>query len=361
MVDVSTRSGARSGRSIFYRDGQGKDVKKRRRWLAALACLLLLGAIVGAIFEPNRVARGWLAGEPFFRWRPASYWKEVLRAAGDKPPYPKGTGGFYPKEAALNVMLECARDPDPNVRKPALYFLSVGNPRLDKIREALTQALADPDPQARLTALNGLARYGPSAHSSVPAILPLLHDSEFQIAFVANLVLWDIDPAAVREATGWKQFTSGQWGYSVMLPGEPVESEASIPGPVPSVSHQVLAVEGGVSQFGVAVADFPAEGIFPPTDEERLDFGRNSVITGIKAKGLTPKLSGETAIELGGRKGREFLVEVEGMGFIRSRLFWEGRRLYQVKVASKPEFLNPKAADYFMDAFRINATEAKPR
>ena len=281
-------------------------MKNRRRWFAALGCVLLLAAVVGAIFEPNRIVRGWLAGEPFFRWRPASYWKEVLRAAGDKPPYHKIKGKFYPKEVALNVLLNCVRDPDPNVRKPALYVLADGGVRLDVIREALTRALADPDPQARFTVLCGLDGYGPRARSSIPAILPLLHDTEDNPAFVANVVLWDIDPAIAREATGWRPFNSDQWSFSVMLPGKPVESQAAIPGPVPSVSHQFMAVEGGISQFGVAVADFPVEGIFPPTDDQRLDFGRNSVVTGIKAKGLTPKLSGETAIEVGGRKGREF-------------------------------------------------------
>ena len=286
----------------------------------------------------------------------------MLRAAPeDKPSYRKSRAELYPKAESLKVLLYCARDADPNVRRPALYRLVEGEVRLNVIRDALTDALADTDLQARLTAVNGLATYGPRARSSLPAIIPLLHDSEEQIAFVANLILWDIDPAAAREATGWRQFTSDDWGYSVMLPGEPTKSQLSIPGPVPSVSHQVLAVEGGVSQFGVAVADFPAEGVFPATDEERLDFGRNSVVAGIKAKGLTSKLSGETAIEVGGKKGREFLVEVEGLGFIRSRLFWEGRRLYQVKVASKPEFLNPKAAEYFMDSFRIKEPEVQPR
>ncbi len=340
---------------------QGKIVKYRRRWLAGLACVLLLAAAVGAIWEPNRIVQGWLAGEPFFRWRPASYWKEVLRAApGDKPPYRKSGAGLYPKEKALNVLLLCARDPDPNVRRPAVYLLAEGSVRLNVIRDGLTVALADPDPQVRLTAVNGLAGYGPRARSSLSALIPLLHDPEEQIALAVNLALWDIDPESAREATGWGHYASAAWGFSVVLPGEPVESKIPIPGPVPSVSHQVLAVEGGVSQFGVAVADFPAEGIFPPTEVERLNNGRDSVLTGLSATGLKLKVTSESPIEVGGRSGREFVVEVEGMGFLRSRLFWKGRRLYQVKVASKPEFLNPKAADYFMDSFRIEGAEGPP-
>src|SRR5665213_1198808 len=124
---------------MIFEAKQGNDAKNRRRWLAGLACVLLLAAAVGAIWEPNRIVRGWLAGEPFFRWRPASYWKEVLRAApGDKPPYRKSRAGLYPKEEALKVLLQCARDSDPNVRRPALYLLAEGNVRLNVIRDALT-------------------------------------------------------------------------------------------------------------------------------------------------------------------------------------------------------------------------------
>jgi hypothetical protein len=326
--------------------------KKRRLWLALLACLLVAG-VAAAMLEPNRVVRGWLAGEPFFRWRPASYWKEVLRAEGGQgPPFRKALGEFYPKEAAVHVLIECAHDPDPNVRRPALFVLADSAVRLDVIRDALTNALNDPDPQARLTALVGLGAYGPGARSAVPALVPLLHDPEDQVAFVADLVLWDIDPAAAREATGWREFTSDEWGFSMMLPGEPEESTISTPGVIPAVSHQFLAVHG-VSRYGVAITDYPEGAFFPPTDEERLDFGRNSVLAAFKAKGLTVTLSGDTPVEISGRKGREFRVEAEGMGFVRSRIFWEGRRLYQVKVASNPKFLNARAAEYFLDSFRL--------
>jgi hypothetical protein len=326
--------------------------KKRLIWLAVLAGLLAAGA-AAAVLEPNRVVRGWLAGEPFFRWRPASYWKDVLRTEGSHdPPFRKALGEFRPKEVSVRVLLECARDPDPNVRRPALFVLADSAVRLDVIRDGLTNALNDPDPQCRLTALVGLAAYGQGARPAVPALVPLLHDPEDQVAFVADLTLWEIDPAAAREATGWREFTSDDWGFCMMLPGEPEESTISTPGIIPAITHQFLAVHG-VSRYGVAISDYPEGAFFPPTDEERLEFGRNSVLAAFKAKGLTVTLSGDAPVEVGGRKGREFRVEAEGMGFVLSRIFWEGRRLYQVKVASQPRFLNARAAEYFLDSFRL--------
>jgi hypothetical protein len=38
---------------------------------------------------------------------------------------------------------------------------------------------------------------------------------------------------------------------------------------------------------------------------------------------------------------------------LRSRIFWVGRRLYHVSVGHVPEFLNARAADSFLESFRI--------
>jgi hypothetical protein len=61
----------------------------------------------------------------------------------------------------------------------------------------------------------------------------------------------------------------------------------------------------------------------------------------------------EKKVSQGRLSGREFLVEVEGMGQLRSRHFWVGRSLYTLLVAYQPRFLNARAADYFLDSFRL--------
>ena len=45
-------------------------MKRKKLWLS----LLLAVALLAAWFEPNRCLRGFVAGEPFYDRRPASYW-----------------------------------------------------------------------------------------------------------------------------------------------------------------------------------------------------------------------------------------------------------------------------------------------
>jgi hypothetical protein len=329
-------------------------LKKRRRlfWLGLMTAVLA-AVVIAALLEPNRILRGWIGWEHFYRWRPTSYWREILRDAGEKRQVSRHLSAEFYGHDAYPVLLDCGRDSDPKVRWAAIRVLERYDLRLKIILDLLTESLRDPDANVRLAGLGVLASWGRMARTALPNMIPLLHDPEEQICFVTDLALWEIDPATAREATGWKQFTSDTWGFSADLPGPAQESTLSGAGLAPAVSHQFLAGEGGVSQFAVDVTDCPEWTIFPATDEERLDFARNSILAGVTGQKLVGKVVEEKPVETEGFQGRDFRIEVEGMGFIRSRIFWKGRRLYQVKVASKPEFLNALAADYFLESFHI--------
>jgi hypothetical protein len=54
------------------------------------------------------------------------------------------------------------------------------------------------------------------------------------------------------------------------------------------------------------------------------------------------------------------VIEVEGLGVHRTRVFCAGARLYQVAVSGKPMFRNEAAADYFLDSFRPEAVSPGP-
>lgn len=45
----------------------------RRRWLYLGGILLLVAVAVAVFLEPNRIVRGYLAGEAFCLYRPTSY------------------------------------------------------------------------------------------------------------------------------------------------------------------------------------------------------------------------------------------------------------------------------------------------
>src|SRR3954447_5065819 len=96
-------------------------MRKRRIWFSLVAVFLFGAAVLTALLEPTHTVRGLLAGEPFYRGRPASSWREVLREHGRNGSIPVATAGqFRDAHSALPVLRECARDPDRNVRWPAI-------------------------------------------------------------------------------------------------------------------------------------------------------------------------------------------------------------------------------------------------
>jgi hypothetical protein len=57
----------------------GKQVVMKRWIRQIVIALALIGIVVGVLYEAaTRVGRGWLAGEPFYDGRPASYWASEI-------------------------------------------------------------------------------------------------------------------------------------------------------------------------------------------------------------------------------------------------------------------------------------------
>jgi hypothetical protein len=334
-------------------------MRKGRFWLC-LGVVLAGAAALAALLEPTRVVRGYLAGEVFHRGRPTSYWREVLREHGRQGGIPPETARqFRDGYAAFPVLSACARDPDPHVRWPAIGLIGQSGARTEQALAALVEALGDESVEVRLKALEALGGWGRMARPAVPVIAGRLTDPEPQVAFVADLALWEVDePAAVR-GSGWRRFTSPEYRFSVMLPDEPERDSKPAVGGGPVVVHAFATwhrtgSESSPTRYTVAVSEYPAEVIEGASEDERLDASRDWGLFG-----LGGKLVGERAVTQHGLKGREQVVEVEGKGVVRTRLFWAGRKLYQANVVSKPRFLNAKAADYFLDSFRLTG-DASP-
>ena len=103
--------------------------------------------------------RGFLAGEPFYQGRPARYWREVLRKCGRAGNIPLETATrFQSTKATLPVLRVCARDPDRNVRWPAVALLGQRDYPTQASQEVLIEALQDRDTEVRLQAIFGLAQ-----------------------------------------------------------------------------------------------------------------------------------------------------------------------------------------------------------
>lgn len=336
-------------------------MSKRRRGLCGIMLLLLGAAVLAALLEPTHIVRGLLAGEPFYRERPLSYWREVLREQGREGNVPATTASYFREgQAAFPVLRACAGDPDRNVRWPAIFLLGYSDLRTEQVLEVLVNALEDGDIGVRLKAASALARWGPAARQAVPALTALLHDPEIQVAHYADLALWQIDEAAAATACDYHPFHCPRFGFSVMLPGEPEREDRPVQGGV-GVAHSFqqwhhAGPNEAPTRYVVLVCEYPEALLKGVAVEERFRGTKDSLpfFTG-------GKLVEEKDVSQGELRGHEYLLEFEGpRGRLLSRQFWVGPRLYAVMVAYKPEFLNARAAGYFLDSFRLDE-QAEPR
>jgi hypothetical protein len=332
-------------------------MKKVWRWLAVLALLLLVGLIVAAFLEPSGTVRAYIAGEPFYHGRPLRHWREVLREQGQQGHVSREVRGqFWESEAALPVLLACARDPDVKVRWPAVALVGYYGRGQQEPFAVLIGALQDEEADVRLQAVRRLGSWGPLARQAVPDLIVALRDSNLEVAHTADLALWEIDVPAALRASGWKLYRSRRWGFSVVLPGKPEESqrEAAL---APVTVHtfeawHMVGHEKGPIRYVVSVCDYPEEVVRDSTEKERLEASATWA-----AFGLNGKVGSKREVKQGGRKGQEHTIEVQGTGVVRTRLFWSGRRLYFALVSYVPRFLNAKAVDYFLDSLRLEEPE----
>lgn len=328
-------------------------MRKRRVWLGLTILSLLGGAILVVRWEPTGILRGLLAGEPFYRDRPASIWREMLQEHGSSGHIPQATSiQFRDANGAFPVLRACAHDPDRNVRWPAIALVGMGNLRTQPARDLLVEALEDEDVEVRLQAILALARWGPAARPVLPALVARLQDVELQVAHQADLALWQIDPSAAPEACAWRPFACPEFGLSAMLPEEPEREDTPILDGR-AVSHRwgcwhQTGPHKGPSRYSLLVVEYSDKAPLGATEEERFRAARESVplFTG-------GRLVEDRPVTIGDRPGREFLLDFGEKGQLRARQVWVGRTLHVAQVAYLPKFLNAEAAAHFLESFRV--------
>lgn len=311
-------------------------------WLvAALVLLALLAAV-----EPTHIVRGLLRGEHFFDGRPTGYWRNVLRDDSLTGRVSYGTAQRLDRDhRAIPVLLDCLRDSDSEVRKPAAMLLARCEPVAD-IVAALTSALRDPDPEVAVRAAGALGALGPAARSAAPELSELTHGTDGQIARAAEDALWRIDVPAALRAGSWTRFDSPAWGFSAEFAGTPKQSEPRPTDTQPSPARWFSAARLG-TRFVVGVSEYPTA----PADESEAETRFNR-LRDLMPSGLGGRLVSERPVRSGSAPGRELLIHTD-VGLIRLRLFWSGRRLYQVNVHYDPNTVIAPAAEYFLNSFRL--------
>src|SRR5262249_61230211 len=101
-----------------------------------------------------------------------------------------------------------ARGPNGTRRWPAVALFGRGGLRTTQVLDLLVNALEDEDVEVRLKAIGVLAGWGKMARGAIPALVARFQDPELQVAHLADLGLWHIDPEAAPAAAGWHPFTS---------------------------------------------------------------------------------------------------------------------------------------------------------
>jgi hypothetical protein len=135
----------------------------KKRWLVRIGILLVSGCAVVLISPAGRYGLvGLLRNEPFYDHRPASYWKDQMRAwiANESKPPPAVTA-WLPRLAGT----------DSGPSRPRV---------LDGGKEAvpvLIELVEEEDVWVRTLAIRSLARIGPEAREAVPALITVLGDN----------------------------------------------------------------------------------------------------------------------------------------------------------------------------------------
>jgi hypothetical protein len=150
---------------------------------------------------------------------------------------------------------------------------------------------------------------------------------------------------------GWQVYHSKEGGYTVWLPGAPMESSSEVAGATrPRQIRQAILKDllSGL-HFQVNYSDF-GDIIFPDA-EAALDAARDGAVRKINASSLR-----EERIKLGPHPGRDLRIALPGgKGLVvRARFFLVGQRNYQLLVAGPAKAAEGPAAIQFLESFRLD-------
>ena len=146
-------------------------------------------------------------------------------------------------------------------------------------------------------------------------------------------------------STQWAPYTSRQGGYTVTLPGKPMESTRTMEGPSGPVELRYVATEAvdrsGV--YGAAYVDMPSSVLDPHHAACSLD---------VMTHAFPGRLLSKRTITFQGHAGREFSVQRE-KGVTTVRLFFVGQRLYELMATSPDPAVSPETLATFLGSFRL--------
>jgi hypothetical protein len=170
-------------------------------------------------------------------------------------------------------------------------------------------------------------------------------------------------PAKAHDPAAWKEFKSDEGHFTVSLPGTPTKRDNTLDTPLGPLATHSFILQTDQAAYYISYSEFPKVGPMTPQDhKEMLDSSRDRVI----ADGA--HLISETELLVGGRTGRELLVEKNGM-ILLARFVYVNEKLYNViigapvasafrngkpsaNLADRTEVFHKTATKYF-DSFKV--------
>jgi hypothetical protein len=166
-----------------------------------------------------------------------------------------------------------------------------------------------------------------------------------QLLLVAVTVL----PVCADDRPDWKEFTSKEGRFKVLMPGTPKQTKADAESDFGKGVLYMNVAEAGRTMYGANYGDYPAK-IKEIPIKQVFDSSRDGAVANLEGK-----LATEKDIKLGKHPGREIQIEVAGgKQIFRARVYLVEQRLYQVVVFGTKATAASKEADKFLDSFKLS-------
>ena len=161
--------------------------------------------------------------------------------------------------------------------------------------------------------------------------------------------------AGEAQKSGWKEFQSKEGGFSVLMPGTPVEQEQSAGSRIGPIRSRMFVVDRGASGFIAGYDDYP-EAALKQDSKRLIDGKRDAIVAGMKGK-----LLDQRGLKQGGYPGQEIAIKMPDGSVYKARIFLVKRKLCLAAAVVPEAQANSKDVKTFLDSFQVTTDEPAPR
>jgi hypothetical protein len=148
----------------------------------------------------------------------------------------------------------------------------------------------------------------------------------------------------------WKEFTSEEGRFSILLPRTPRQTVETVDTPVGEIDEYAFTVIHGNITYIASYSDYPRN-VLTSDPQAILDAFRNSAVASVEGK-----LLNERSISIDGYLGRELKIKIADdadTAIVRLRIYLVGNRLYYIYTLAPEERASSPSVDKFLDSFKL--------